>query len=157
MAAVDPGARDEVGEATPAGGEVAAAARRSVDREKRRPLPLTKNSVSVQRGLARRLVDAQTRWLPSPTSTSSARSRGAGLEDDGAGKREEEGWAEGEGGEDGAGGAGGAGVGVFDGFGSDSQTILEEAWARGQWLLGLLVLQSTSSAGAYTRSLFSST
>lgn len=87
-------------------------------------------SLRVQRDLARRLVAAQTRWLEPPTrnnqpprSTSRAstgkRSEAFGSED-AAGPFEE----------DTPGGAG---------------TIGQEAYSRGQWLLGLLVLQSSSS------------
>ena len=76
-----------------------------------------KNSVGVQRRLARRLLDAQGGWVGTPSASAAA-----------SGRDVDEASAE-------------------DGLIGDAEVVgvIPEAYTRVRWLLGLLILQSTSS------------
>ena len=82
-------------------------------------------SLKVQRTLASRLVEAQSRWLEPPQKNSRSQTQSKTKTKEGS--------------DDASPGA------SFEEYGSGNDTIAEEAYTRGQWLLGLLVLQSSSS------------
>ena len=95
-------------------------------------------SLEVQRNLASRLVEAQSRWLepPSKSRDSSTATQTHATSRSSSQEAEEAGGSGGAGDED----LGGGGL-----AGDGDDTVVGEAYTRGQWLLGLLVLQSSSS------------
>lgn len=85
-------------------------------------------SLEVQRNLASRLVAAQSRWLEPPPKIQEEKKKKVFDDDD-----------------DDAASASSSGAFAFDDGGGAEDTVVGEAYTRGQWLLGLLVLQSSSS------------
>jgi len=112
---------------------VAKSATRATDAEEN-----VTESQQVQRDLALRMMEAQSRWLEAPGTPRRPRKRS---------KRSRPVDADPAADADPTAAASSEDVTGMDGdvIGMDAETVVDEAWERGRWLLGLLVLQSSSS------------
>ena len=88
-------------------------------------------SQQVQRELALRVMEAQTRWIRAPGKS---KKKKLPKGDDDAGTHASSSSASSD-----------DVTGAEDAVGTAADTVVGEAWERGRWLLGLLVLQSSSS------------